>query len=472
MIYPVILSGGSGTRLWPLSRATYPKQFLSLMGEDSLLQQTVLRFYGRPDFAAPAIIANNDHRFLVAEQLRSADIEGASIILEPVARNTGPAAIVAALHVHNTDPNGVVVLLSSDAAIRDVDGLHSALAVAAQAAQAGKLVTFGMEADRPETGYGYIKQGTSLDGVTGAFTVARFVEKPDLAGAEAMLAEGGYAWNSGMFVYQAKAFLDEAASLEPEMLAACRAACEKAETDLDFLRLDEAAMKSCPAESIDVAIMERTDHAAVVPAEIGWSDLGAWQALWDISDKDADGNVTHGDVFSIGTKNSYLRSTDTKTLAAIGLDDVTVVVTEDAVLAARSDMTPKVKDMVTLLAKADRPQAVEHPLVYRPWGSYQDIDYGQGFRVKRIVVKPGASLSLQRHIHRSEHWIIVNGVAQVTCGDKEMLLHENESTYIPVMAMHRLANPGKVDLHMIEVQVGSYVGEDDIERFEDTYGRA
>ena len=256
------------------------------------------------------------------------------------------------------------------------------------------------------------------------------------------------------------------------MLAACRAACEKAETDLDFLRLDEAAMKSCPAESIDVAIMERTDHAAVVPAEIGWSDLGAWQALWDISDKDADGNVTHGDVFSIGTKNSYLRSTDTKTLAAIGLDDVTVVVTEDAVLAARSDMTPKVKDMVTLLAKADRPQAVEHPLVYRPWGSYQDIDYGQGFRVKRIVVKPGASLSLQRHIHRSEHWIIVNGVAQVTCGDKEMLLHENESTYIPVMAMHRLANPGKVDLHMIEVQVGSYVGEDDIERFEDTYGRA
>ncbi len=472
MIYPVILSGGSGTRLWPLSRATYPKQFLPLTGDQSLLQQTVLRFTDRDLYAPATIVSNNDHRFLVAEQLRAADIENATIVLEPVARNTGPAAIIAALHVHGRNKDGIVALLPSDHAIADVGELHARMAVAREAAEDGYLVTFGMAATRPETGYGYIKQGGGLKGLEGAFEVASFVEKPLLKDAEAMLEAGGYAWNSGMFVFAAKTLIAEAETQEPEMLHACRDALEKAEHDLDFLRLSEAAMTACPSQSFDVAIMEKTERAAVVPAEIGWSDLGAWQSLWEIQDKDPSGNVVSGDVVALKSRNSYLRSTDTRTLAAVGLEDMTIVVTDDAVLAARSDMTPLVKDLVAEMTREDRKQAKEHPLVYRPWGSYQDIDQGPRFRVKRIIVKPGASLSLQRHIHRSEHWIIVSGVAKVTCGDKELILHENESTYIPVLAMHRLENPGKMDLHMIEVQVGSYVGEDDIERFEDTYGRA
>jgi len=472
VIYPVILSGGSGTRLWPLSRATFPKQFLALTGEHSLLQQTALRFADTSQYAIPAVISNNEHRFLVAEQLHAADLGDATIVLEPVARNTAPAAIVAALHVASRDPEGVVALLAADATIADVATYHERLAVARKAAQAGFLVTFGITATRPETGYGYIKQGDPLDSVEGAFRVDRFVEKPMLKDAEAMLQAGGYAWNSGMFVFAANSFLEEAERLEPDMVRACRQALDKAQDDLDFLRLEEEALSDCRSESIDVAIMEKTDRAAVVPAGIGWSDIGAWQSLWEIQEKDAAGNVQNGDVVALNSRNSYLHSTESKTLAAIGLEDMTVVVTDDAVLAARSDMTPMVKDLVAEMTRADRKQAKEHPMVFRPWGSYQDIDQGARFRVKRIIVKPGASLSLQRHIHRSEHWIIVSGVAKVTCGDKELILHENESTYIPVLAMHRLENPGKMDLHMIEVQVGSYVGEDDIERFEDTYGRA
>lgn len=478
-LYPVILSGGSGTRLWPLSRATFPKQFLALMAENgesansgaTLLQQTAMRFADRNIYGPPATISNDEHRFLVAEQLREADIDRADIILEPAARNTAPAAIVAALHIAAADPQGVMVLLPSDHIIRDLDGLHRGLAVAADAARQGFLVTFGMTATKPETGYGYIKQGRALDTVPGAFAVDRFVEKPDQPTAEAMLTEGGFAWNSGMFVFRVDTLLEEAERLAPKMVAACRDALAGARSDLDFLRLAADAFASCPSESIDVAIMERTDKAAVVPTEIGWSDVGAWQALWDLSDKDAEGNVVAGDVDLRDTRQSYLRAEDGKSLAVIGLDGVTVIATGDAVLVAKSDRTAEVKDLVAGMAGAGKTQAREHPIVYRPWGSYQDIDAGPGFRVKRLIVKPGARLSLQRHRHRSEHWVVVTGTAKVTRGEDVVILHENESTFIPVLEQHRLENPGQDALHLIEVQVGSYVGEDDIERLEDTYGR-
>ncbi len=479
-LHPVILSGGSGTRLWPLSRATFPKQFLALMAEDgenagrdlTLLQQTAMRFADRSLYSPPVTISNDEHRFLVAEQLREADIDRAEIILEPCARNTAPAAIVAALHIAAKDPTGVMVLLPSDHIIRDTDGLHRGLAIAAEAARSGYLVTFGMTATKPETGYGYIKQGAGLAAVPGAFAVDRFIEKPDRASAEAMLADGGFAWNSGMFVFRVDTLLAEAERLAPDMVRACREALSGAQTDLDFLRLASSAFEACPSESIDVAIMERTGEAAVVPTEIGWSDVGAWQALWELAARDAAGNVVTGDVDFRDTRNSYLRAEDGKSLAVIGMEGITVVATGDAVLVARSDRTAEVKDLVADMTAAGKKQAREHPLVYRPWGSYQDIDAGPGFRVKRLIVKPGATLSLQRHQYRSEHWVVVTGVAKVTRGDQVVILRENESTFIPVMERHRLENPGEEALHLIEVQVGSYVGEDDIERLEDTYGRA
>jgi len=479
-LHPVILSGGSGTRLWPLSRATFPKQFLALMAEDggnarrdlTLLQQTAMRFADRSRYSPPVTISNDEHRFLVAEQLREADIDRADIILEPCARNTAPAAIVAALHIAAKEPEGVMVLLPSDHIIRDTAGLHRGLATAADAARKGYLVTFGMTATKPETGYGYIKQGAGLDAVPGAFAVDRFVEKPDRVTAEAMLAEGGFAWNSGMFVFRVDTLLAEAERLAPAMVRACREALSGAQADLDFLRLSSAAFEACPSESIDVAIMERTGKAAVVPTEIGWSDVGAWQALWELSERDAAGNVVAGDVDLRDTRDSYLRAEDGKSLAVIGMEGVTVVATGDAVLVARSDRTAEVKDLVADMTAAGKKQAREHPLVYRPWGSYQDIDAGPGFRVKRLIVKPGARLSLQRHKFRSEHWVVVTGVAKVTRGDQVVVLRENESTFIPATTRHRLENPGEAALHLIEVQVGSYVGEDDIERLEDTYGRA
>ncbi|RVU38708.1 mannose-1-phosphate guanylyltransferase/mannose-6-phosphate isomerase [Hwanghaeella grinnelliae] len=478
-LYPVILSGGSGTRLWPLSRATFPKQFLALTAGDTngavedltLLQQTAMRFAVKSRYGAPVTISNDEHRFLVAEQLRAADIDRAEIILEPCARNTAPAAIVAALHIAAKDPEGVMILLPSDHIIRDTEGLHRGLAAAAEAARQGYLVTFGMTATKPETGYGYIKQGAALPAIPGAFTVDRFVEKPQRERAEAMLAEGGFAWNSGMFVLRVDTFLAEAERLVPAMVAACRDALAGARTDLDFLRLSAEAFAACPSESIDVAIMEQTAKAAVVPTEIGWSDVGAWQALWELSPRDDAGNVIAGDVNLRDTKESYLRAEDGKSLAVIGMEGVTVVATGDAVLVAQSDRTAEVKDLVAEMTAAGKKQAREHPLVYRPWGSYQDIDAGPGFRVKRLIVKPGATLSLQRHQYRSEHWVVVTGVAKVTRGDKVIVLRENESTFIPVMEQHRLENPGEEALHLIEVQVGSYVGEDDIERLEDTYGR-
>ncbi len=480
VLHPVILSGGSGTRLWPLSRAAFPKQFLSLTAEQgassgeinaTLLQQTAIRFADRGLYAPPMTISNDAHRFLVAEQLRDADIDRGEIILEPHARNTAPAAVIAAMQVLSRDPQGIVVLLPSDHIIRDIEGLHQGLATAASAAAKGLLVTFGMTATKPETGYGYIKQGTPITEVPGAFTVDRFVEKPDLMRATAMLAEGGFAWNSGMFVFQASTFLAEAETLAPDMVAACRDALDKAQADLDFLRLDNQAFSTCPSDSIDVSIMEKTERAAVVPVEIGWSDIGAWQALWDVSDHDDNGNVSKGDVTLRDTNESYLHAEDGKTLSVIGMEGVTIVATSDAVLVSKSDRTAEVKDLVADMAANGKKQAIEHPLVYRPWGSYQDIDEGPGFRVKRLIVKPGAALSLQRHQHRSEHWVVVTGVAKVTRGEKVVVLRENESTFIPALTKHRLENPGQIPLHLIEVQVGSYVGEDDIERFQDTYGR-
>lgn len=479
-LYPVILSGGSGTRLWPLSRATFPKQFLALMAESgqtagqdrTLLQQTALRFADKAAYSPPVTISNDEHRFLVAEQLREANIDRAEIILEPCARNTAPAAIVAALHIAAKDPEGIMILLPSDHIIQNMQGLHRGLAAAAEAARQGFLVTFGMTATKPETGYGYIRQGDALPAAPHAFAVDRFVEKPDRETAEAMLAEGGYAWNSGMFVFRVDILLAEAERLVPDMVAACGQALNGARTDLDFLRLAADAFENCPSESIDVAIMERTDKAAVVPTEIGWSDVGAWQALWDLSQHDDAGNAVAGDVDLRDTRNSYLRAENGQSLAVIGMEGITVVATGDAVLVSPSNRTAEVKELVAQMAAADKKQAREHPLVYRPWGSYQDIDAGPGFRVKRLIVKPGATLSLQRHKYRSEHWVVVTGVAKVTRGDQIIVLRENESTYIPVMEQHRLENPGEEALHLIEVQVGSYVGEDDIERLEDTYGRA
>ncbi|MDJ0683685.1 MAG: mannose-1-phosphate guanylyltransferase/mannose-6-phosphate isomerase [Alphaproteobacteria bacterium] len=471
LIHPVILSGGSGTRLWPMSRANHPKQFMPIAGEKSLLQETALRVADPSRFAPVTLVANDAHRFTIADQLASEGVAWRDLILEPVGRNTAPAVLAAASRIAETQPDAVIAVLASDHAITDVPAFHALLETARRAASTGALVTFGMAPTRPATGYGYIKQGGPSDLGSGVFALERFVEKPDAARAAAMLEEGGYLWNSGMFVFQASAILAEAERYCPAILAAARKSVAEATRDLDFLRLAETAFAASPSESIDTAIMEKTDRALVAPGEIGWSDVGAWSALSSLAEPDANGNVAVGPVVSIDTKNSYLRSTDGKVLATIGLDAVTVVATDDAVLVAASDRSAQVKDIVALLKSQDAPQADTHRKVYRPWGSYEDIDQADGFRVKRIIVNPGAKLSLQRHRHRSEHWVVVRGVGIVTCGDATITLNENESTFIPVQATHRLENPGETPLHLIEVQVGSYVGEDDIERLEDTYGR-
>lgn len=468
-IYPAILCGGSGTRLWPLSRGLYPKQFLPIVTDRTLLQETVERVRGGP-FAPPTMICNADHRFLVAEQLREAGIAPGEIVLEPTARSTAPAAAVAALLAMAEDARALVLLLPSDHVIQDVAAFRKAMAVGRDAAASGGLVTFGMAATGPETGYGYIKRGDAVEGHAGAFKVARFVEKPTLDAARDMLAEGGYDWNSGMFLFSAAAYLAELESLQPEMLAACRAALEKGSRDLDFLRLDGDAFASCPADSIDVAVMEKTDKAVVVPSELGWSDVGAWSALWDIGGRDDDGNVVVGDVLADGVAGSYLRS-EGPMLAAIGLNDMVVVATEDAVLVTPKARAADVKEMVERLRREGRSEHHAHLKVHRPWGWYQGIDSGPGFQVKRICVNPGARLSLQYHHKRAEHWVVVSGTARVTRGDAAMDLSANQSTYIPIGETHRLENPGTEPLHLIEVQSGDYLGEDDIVRLDDDFAR-
>ncbi len=469
-IHPVIMSGGAGSRLWPLSRRLFPKQLLPLAGARSMIQETAERFAGA-GFAAPIIICNQEHRFLIAEQLREAGIKGAQIVLEPVGRNTAPAAGVAALIAGKSDPDAIVLLVPSDHVIRNVPAFRKAVDAAVPAARAGALVTFGVKPNAPETGYGYIALGDALEGAPGCHRVAKFVEKPDRATAETYLASGKYFWNSGMFLFKAATLLSEMKRLEPKMLSACSDAVAKGRADMDFLRLDEASFVQSPSQSIDYAIMEHTAHAAVVPVDMDWSDVGSWQSLWEISEKTKDGNSVKGDVVVERAKNSYLRS-EGPLLAAVGVEDLVVVATPDAVLVADRHATQDVKRIVDELERQGRTHHVEHRRVFRPWGSYESIDNGERFQVKRIVVNPGAKLSLQMHHHRAEHWVVVSGTARVVCGEREFLLQENESTYIPLGTRHRLENPGKVPLHLIEIQSGTYLAEDDIVRFEDTYGRA
>jgi mannose-1-phosphate guanylyltransferase / mannose-6-phosphate isomerase len=472
MLIPLILSGGSGTRLWPISRRNLPKQFLSITGTDTLFQQTVRRAQSLPDVASPVIVASDDHRFLAAEQLQELGIMDASILLEPVARNTAPAIAVGALQALRRDPEALVLVLPADHLIGDNAAFSDVVARARPIAEQDWLVTFGIRPDRAETGFGYIRRGDALTADGATFRVSEFVEKPKVDVAEAYLASGEYDWNSGMFLFRASRYLDELGRHAPAMLEAARAAFDKANTDLDFIRLDAEAFASAPNDSIDYAVMEKTAHAAVVPVACEWSDIGSWDALWLAADKDADGNRLEGDVIAMDTHNSLVRSHERHLVATIGLDDIVVVTTPDATLVARRDASQDVKKVVDQLKAAGRTEHDLHRVVRRPWGSYDSLESGERFQVKRIVVKPGAALSLQMHHHRAEHWIVVKGVAEVTCDDKVFLLAENQSTYLPLGSRHRLRNPGKMPLELIEVQSGSYLGEDDIVRFDDVYGRA
>ena len=463
---PVILSGGSGTRLWPLSREAYPKQFLALTGDDSMLQATFKRVAPLAS-AAPLVVANEEHRFMVAQQLREIGCTPSAILLEPVGRNTAPAIAVAALKAmeHGEDP--LLLVLPSDHVIADAAAFREAVNSAVKAAEAGALVTFGIVPTAPETGYGYIR---AEDGGEGVRKVAQFVEKPDAATAEKYLVSGGYFWNSGMFLFRASAYLAELETHCPAIFASSREALTKAKVDADFVRLDKAAFAACPSDSIDYAVMENTAAAAVLPMSVGWNDVGSWSALWEVAQQDGDGNAHHGDVLARDCRNT-LAWADHRLVALLGLDNVVVVDTDDAVLVAHKDKVQDVKHIVAALKQQGRSEPTWHRKVYRPWGSYDSIDMGERFQVKRITVKPGAALSLQMHHHRAEHWIVVSGTGRITRGDETILLGENQSTYIPLGVKHRLENPGRVPLELIEVQSGSYLGEDDIVRFEDVYGR-
>jgi len=463
-LQPVLLSGGSGTRLWPLSREAYPKQFLPLAGDATMLQATWQRVSALAD-AAPIVVAGEDHRFLVAEQLRQIGAPTPAILLEPTGRNTAPAIAAAALQAMVGGDDPLLLVLPSDHVVRNDAAFRAAVAAAMPAAEAGRLVTFGIVPDAPETGFGYI-QAAPGDGVR---PVLRFVEKPDAATAQAYLEAGGYYWNSGMFLLRASRYLDELQRFRPDIVAAVRAAFAAAARDGDFIRLDKAAFAACPSDSIDYAVMEKTDAAAVLPVDIGWNDVGSWSALWDVSEQDADGNAHHGDVVSIDSRNSYAYAR--RLVALVGVDDLVVVETDDAVLVARKDKVQQVKDVVARLKAGQRSQAVLHREVHRPWGSYDSVDVGERFQVKRIKVKPGARLSLQSHGQRAEHWIVVSGVARVTRDNDVFELFANQSTYIPIGAKHRLENPGNEMLELVEVQSGDYLGEDDIVRYEDVYGR-
>jgi len=475
MLIPLILSGGSGTRLWPLSRELYPKQLLHLVGDKTMLQETAARVSGLPDLAAPIVVCNESHRFMVAEQMREYGTTPQAIILEPVGRNTAPAVAVAALVALDRarkskggdDSDPMLLVLPADHVIRDVGAFQSAVIAGRTAAEAGKLITFGVVPDRAETGYGYIRRAKG-DGPS--YAVQQFVEKPDAATAKTYAESGEYYWNSGMFMFRARVYLAELKRHAPAMLSACEDAVAAATRDLDFTRLPAAEFGACPSDSIDYAVMEKTDSAMVVPLDAGWSDVGSWSALQDALPRDAQGNVVTGDVLVEDSSGCYLHSTS-RLIGAVGLKDHVVVETKDAVLVAPRDRVQDVKALVTHLKAQGRGETALHREVFRPWGSYDSIDHGDRFQVKRLVVKPGATMSLQLHHHRAEHWIVVSGTAQITRGEETFLLGENESTYIPVGTKHRIANPGKVTLHIIEVQSGSYLGEDDIVRFEDAYGR-
>jgi mannose-1-phosphate guanylyltransferase len=466
-IFPAIMCGGSGTRLWPLSRALFPKQFLPLVTESSMLQDTLLRL--PKDCSDPLFICNEEHRFLVAEQLRLSSVDNGTILLEPEGRNTAPAVALAAINALAKDKNAMLLVLAADHVIKDTEAFHQAIETASLAAEDGKLVTFGIVPTHAETGYGYIKKGKPQQNNT--FDVADFVEKPNADVANKYLLSGDYLWNSGMFLFKAARYLEELKKYRPEILASCQQSMNEIEADFDFLRPNKMAFLACESESIDYAVMEKTDSAVVIPLDAGWSDVGAYSALWDVCEKNQDNNVLKGDVIAHQTTNSYIHSQH-KLIATVGVDNVVVIDTPDAVLVANKDKVQAVKSIVEQLKAENRPEALLHREVYRPWGKYDSVDCGERFQVKRITVKPGAKLSVQMHHHRAEHWIIVSGTAKVTIDEKTVLLSENQSTYIPIGAVHALENPGKLPLEMIEVQSGSYLGEDDIVRFEDRYGRA
>jgi len=468
-IYPIILSGGAGTRLWPLSRAALPKQLLPLVSDKTMLQETVLRLAGREGVMAPLVVCGNEHRFLVAEQLREIGVTPLGILLEPVGRNTAPAVAAAAHYLAAVDPQAVMLVLPADHVIKDVDAFYAAVQRAAAQVEGGALATFGIVPTAPETGYGYIQSGAALRD-EGCFKVEKFVEKPNRETAQGFIDAGNFFWNSGMFLFRADAYLKELAQFQPAMAKSSEEAVGKGYRDLDFCRLDEAAFTACPSDSIDYAVMEHTKLAVVVPASIGWNDVGSWSALVDVLETDGNGNVTRGDVYTDNASNCLVRA-EARIVAAIGVQDLVIVETADAVLVAHKEQVQRVKQVVDHLKANGRTEHLHHTKVYRPWGSYEGIDMGERFQVKRIIVNPGGKLSLQMHHHRAEHWVVVSGTARVTCGEKVMLLTENESTYIPIGMNHRLENPGKLPLHLIEVQSGSYLGEDDIVRFEDVYHR-
>ena len=471
-IFPVILSGGSGTRLWPLSRAMYPKQFIRSFNEksSSFLAATLKRLPAAAGFAKPIVVCNNDHRFLVEDEARRAGVHPSAIVLEPVARNTAAAAAVAALIVAREDPAGILALMPSDHVIEDEPGLVSAVRRAAEVARTGKLVLFGIAPKGPHTGYGYIRRGEPLAGFADVFAVEAFTEKPDRQTAAAYLEAGTYSWNSGIFVFGARAFLEELARLEPTILDAARQALADAREDLGFLRLGHEAFARAPATSIDYAVMERTGSAAVLPVDIGWSDVGSWSSLWELSARDADGNAVRGDALLEATTNSYIHS-ERALVATLGVEDLIIVDTPDALLVTDRSRAQEVSGIVARLKQAGRKEQAQHLRSYRPWGYFETLSLGPRFQVKLLHVKPGAKLSMQMHHHRSEHWVVVHGTATVNIGGQEKLLRENESVYIVATQWHRLENPGKTQLEIIEVQIGSYLGEDDIVRADDVYNR-
>jgi mannose-1-phosphate guanylyltransferase/mannose-6-phosphate isomerase len=469
-IIPVLLSGGTGSRLWPLSREAYPKQLLPLVGAETMLQQTMMRAMDRGRFGRPLVVANQEHRFIIAEQLRGLGIGDASIVLEPFGRNTAPAAAVAALCAVQDDPEACILIMPADHAIADGDGFRAAVETGARAARQGHFVLFGMRPTEPATGYGYIQIGAELPEAPGVHRVAAFVEKPERDLAERYVASGEHLWNGGIFLLPAQALLEEFERQAPDLLAQARAALAGATRDIDFLRLEPEAFGQCRSISLDYAIMENTGRAVVVPADFGWTDVGSWSALWDIGAKDAGGNVLVGDVVAEGATTSYLRS-DGPLVAALGVEDLVVVATPDVVLVAARNRDQDVKLLVERLKAEGREAASQAPQVHRPWGFYQSVHTGERFQVKRITVNPGAKLSLQKHFHRAEHWVVVNGTALVTRDSEQILLRENESVFLPLGCIHRLENPGRLPLNLIEVQSGPYLGEDDIVRIEDVYAR-
>jgi len=469
-ITPVLLSGGSGTRLWPVSRSLYPKQLLPMTAERTMFQETARRFTGTERFAPPLVVCNDEHRFIIAAQIQDAGVTPNTIVLEPLGRNTAPAAAVAALLLTQQAPDTLMLLAPSDHVIDNLPAFVAAVETAARAAAHGRLVTFGIKPSRPETGYGYIRRGAALKEAPGAFAVGAFVEKPDRTAAERFLAEEIYFWNSGMFLFSPQLYLEELSRYAPDILAKADHALKQSRRDLDFVRLDRDSFGACQAISIDYAVMERTDKAAVIPADIGWSDVGSWSMLWDRAAKDSNGNAATGDVLIEDGHNNFIRSDD-RLVAALGVDDLVIVSTHDAVLVARRDRDQDVKRIVDQLLKAGRSEASQHVRVYRPWGFFETLHLGPGTQVKLIEVNPGAALSLQYHHKRAEHWVVVSGEANIVRGDANLVLKENESTFIPIGMQHRLENKHSQPLRIIEVQVGTYIGEDDIVRLEDRYKR-